>query len=237
MLRTTHRPLPAVLTTLALATLATAAPALAATAATGTPLEGACPDADGVTVVVDSTALGGGIEAGCAPEAGVSGTEALLAAGFTEARDPSGFVCAVDGLPDPCPTEFTGEYWSYWYAEPGAQTWTAYQEGSDTAVVAAGAVEGWRYGDGSEGPAVTLPVVAAEDTTTTTDSADAGTAEDAEGTPDAATDPAGPAVPLLVGLGLLGALAVAGVVVARRRSAPWTDDADSSPDRTGTPAS
>lgn len=239
MLRTTHRRLPAVLAALVLAAPGTALLTLPATAAPSTgaaavvgaadaaPLEGACTDPDGVTVVVDATALGGSLEAGCAPEGGVSGTEALIAAGFTETRDPAaGFVCAVDGLPDPCVTEFTGEYWSYWYAEPGADTWTMYEEGSDTAVTLPGGAEGWRWGDGSAGPAVTLPIVAAE-----APAAQDGGTEDAtsEASPEAAADDdaSGPPVPLLVGLGLLAALAVAAVVVARRRATP--DDADATP--------
>jgi hypothetical protein len=237
VLRTTHRPRPTAAAsrprraTAVLAGMALAAPAVTflaapATAATGSALEGACTDDDGVTVVVDSTALGGGIDVGCAPQGGVTGTEALLAAGFTEARDPSGFICAIDGLPDPCPTEFTGEYWSYWSAAPGDGDWESYQEGSDTAVTAPGAVEGWRYGDGAAGPDVALPVVAAsqappaEEATTQ----DGAAADDGavEGTATAAEEQ-GPAVPLVIALALLAALAVAAVVVARRRSAQTTD--------------
>lgn len=112
----------------------------------------ACPDETGVTVVVDATELEGDLTVGCAADP-ATGTEALAQAGFTEARDPSGYICAVGGLPDPCPTEFTGSYWSYWTAAPGGE-WTAYAEGSDTAVPAAGTVEGWRYGDGTQPPAV-----------------------------------------------------------------------------------
>lgn len=241
----------------ALLAAGTALLAAPAAATTGPALDGACTDAEGVTVVVDSTALGGGIEAGCAPEGGVTGTEALLAAGFTEARDPSGFICAIEGQPDPCPTEFTGEYWSYWFAEPGAAAWTTYQEGSDTAVTAPGAVEGWRYGDGAAGPDVALPVVAApapeeepvEETAAGGADAAADDAAAGDGVTDATDDavagaePAadGPAVPLLAGLGLLAALAVAAVVVARRRSAPRADDAvphpaqDAAQDAAGTP--
>nr|WP_297426905.1 hypothetical protein [uncultured Actinotalea sp.] len=249
MLRTTHPLRTAAVTAIVLAAPGTALLALPATAAPTTaaavvgaadaaPLEGACTDADGVTVVVDATALGGTLEAGCAPEGGVTGTEALIAAGFTETRDPAaGFVCAVDGQPDPCPTEFTGEYWSYWYAEPGADTWTMYAEGSDTAVTVPGAVEGWRWGDGSAGPEVALPIVAAEAPADPAPTAeDDGPADPAPepstetvedtGAPGTAADDdaAGPAVPLLAGIGLLGVLAVAAVVVARRRATP--DDAD-----------
>lgn len=113
---------------------------------------GPCADPGGVSVVVDASELGGDLAVGCA-SAPSSGTDALAQAGFGEARDPSGFICAIGGLPDPCPTEFTGSYWSYWFAAPDGE-WTTYAEGSDTSAPAAGAVEGWRYGDGSAPPAV-----------------------------------------------------------------------------------
>lgn len=140
------------------ALLLAAAATLPASAALAAPLTvavdpaGACADETGVTVVVDATELEGDLTVGCAPDP-ATGTEALAQAGFTETRDPSGYICAVGGLPDPCPTEFTGSYWSYWTAAPGGE-WTTYAEGSDTAVPAAGSVEGWRYGDGTQPPAV-----------------------------------------------------------------------------------
>lgn len=135
----------------AVALLTTASGASAQTTQAG------CADGE-VVVVVDFTDLGGDVEIGCSSEA-ASGTEALRAAGFTDSRDASGLICAIDALPDPCPATFTGSYWSYWYAEGGA--WQTWMEGSDTAVPAAGGVEGWRYNDGSAGPDVdpaALPV-------------------------------------------------------------------------------
>lgn len=109
-----------------------------------------CP-AGTVTVVVDFTDLGGEVEIGCATDAS-TGTAALRSAGFADIRDASGLICAIDSRPDPCPAEFAGSYWSYWYAEDGE--WLTWMEGSDTAVPAAGGVEGWRYNDGLASPGV-----------------------------------------------------------------------------------
>lgn len=164
------------------ALLLVGAAAPAAADAADVPVSGeACPAGEGVTVVVDfpgrDEADPGEVVVGCAPEAGVTGTEALRAAGFADTRDAATMICAIDDVPDPCPTEFEGVWWSYWYADtagddPGG--WQAYGEGSDTALTQAGRVEGWRYADGSEGPRVDLAALPA------------GTADDA--TDDAATD-------------------------------------------------
>lgn len=122
-------------------------------------LSGGCSDGQGVTVVVDLTDLGGAVEVGCAPTA-ATGAEALTAAGFTDTRDASGLLCAIETMPDPCPAEFTGSWWSYWYAAPGGE-WQTYNEGPDTATPQPGAYEGWRYSDGTSGPTVTPADVAA----------------------------------------------------------------------------
>lgn len=215
-----------------------------AAAAQAAPSGGACTDPDAVTVVVDSTELGGEVTVGCATDP-ASGTEALTQAGFAESRDPSGYICAVGGLPDPCPTEFTGSYWSYWSAGPDGE-WTSYMEGSDTAVPEPGSVEGWRYGDGTQPPAVdaaaVLPGAAESDSATDADGADS--ADGAAQTPaepatgdEAATDTAAqdddaneggtssmpPAVAVAVGLAILAAI-VATVVRLRRQSATTQQD-------------
>lgn len=143
---------PAVLLGVALAAPAAAVdPAPLLTTATSDPAvaDAGCTDQQ-VTVVVDLTDLGGEIEVGCG-DVPATGTEVLLDAGFVDTRDPSGFICAINSQPDPCPTEFTGSFWSYWSGEPGGE-WQAYAEGSDTSTPAAGSSEGWRYNDGSEGP-------------------------------------------------------------------------------------
>lgn len=244
MLATTLRRPRTLLPTLLLAAVAAlpASAALATPAPAAADVAGACADETGVTVVVDATELDGGVTAGCAADP-ATGTEALAQAGFAETRDPSGYICAVAGLPDPCPTEFTGSYWSYWTAAPGGE-WTAYAEGSDTATPAAGSVEGWRYGDGTQPPAVApadvLPgAVAGTDGTDSTDETDdtddtasteasedaSSTADDevAEGTmavaPDGEEDGDGMslAVGAAVGIALVGGL-VALIVRLRRQA-------------------
>lgn len=211
---------------LALGVGAAAAPA-AAHAATGPVTavlaapSGPCTDPEGVTVVVDKTDLGGEVEMGCATDA-TTGTTALQTAGFTDTRDGASMICAIDALPDPCPAEFTGSYWSYWTAEPGG-AWEMAMVGSDEAVPAPGGVEGWRYFDGSAGPTVDAPAAPTQEAAD--QAATSGEAEDvddgtsvttAEEEPEAA---AGPSPVLLAGLGVVAVLAVAAVLVQRRRSA------------------
>ena len=194
---------------------------------------GPCTDATGVTVVVDLSDLGGDVQVGCAPTA-ATGTEALEAAGFTAGRDASGMICAIDELPDPCPAEFTGSYWSYWFAEPAGE-WQSYMEGSDTAVPAPGNVEGWRYFDGSAGPTIPAPVAdeagtddsgmaeqsAAPATEAPADEEAAAADAGEESMTSTDTEPADPGTsPALVGgIVLFAVLVVGGVVLARRRSA------------------
>ncbi|KGM17472.1 hypothetical protein N867_03010 [Actinotalea fermentans ATCC 43279 = JCM 9966 = DSM 3133] len=204
---------------------AVALPASAAVASSwpaAVDVSGACADESGVTVVVDATELEGDVTVGCASDP-ATGTEALAQAGIAETRDPSGYICAVGGLPDPCPTEFTGSYWSYWTAAPGGE-WTAYAEGSDTAVPAAGSVEGWRYGDGTQPPAVApadvRPGVATVEAEPTTD-ADAPAADQAADdavtavAPQDGGDGVSLAVGVAVGVAIVGALV--GLIVRLRR--------------------
>lgn len=212
--------------------------ALAAPVGAAAPGTGPCADASGVTVVVDATELGGDVAVGCAPDP-ATGTQALTQAGFTEARDPSGFICAVAGLPDPCPTEFTGSYWSYWSADASGE-WTTYMEGSDTATPAPGSVEGWRYGDGTQPPAVDVADVlpgAAGDAPAATEGSSAEAAPDAEPSLEATAADDGTAEPedadgsttdlpgwvgVAVGVAILGGL-VGLVVRLRRQSADRQD--------------
>lgn len=208
-------------TTLAVLALVLAPAATSAAAATRMPtsVDGACTDPAGVTVVVDFTDLGGEVEIGCAPEGAATGTEALQAAGFTDTRDASGLICAIDAQPDPCPATFTGSYWSYWSAEPDG-AWTAYMEGSDTAVPAAGALEGWRYNDGATGPGVEPAAVAAQasaDEPTAEQDAEQS-ADDTATASDGASDGSGTVWPLAAGAVLLAGVVAAAVVVARRRA-------------------
>lgn len=113
--------------------------------------------ADGVVVVVDASASGGGIDQACVP-AGGSGIDALHAAGHTTSYVPNlpGMVCTIDGRPDPCNGAPAHAYWSYWHADQGG-SWRYSSEGPLARHPAAGTVEGWRFGDGSAAPGIAPP--------------------------------------------------------------------------------
>lgn len=207
---------------------ASASPAPAAVAAL-TPAGEACADGTGVTVVVDLTDLGGAVEVGCAEGAPASGAQALVDAGFTDTRDAAQMICAIDGLPDPCPTTFEGSWWSYWSAGPDG-AWVSYDVGPDQSAPEPGTVEGWRYHDGSAGPTVTpaaalatVGEAAAEDAAQEDASADQ-TARDAAGADDAVVsdeqDGPGPVTPLVLGAALAVLLVAAVVGLTRRRRDP-----------------
>lgn len=114
----------------------------------------ACEPGEGVTVVVDFTDLGGQIEVGCATGDPKTGREALESAGFHPVDSQPGMICAIDEQPNPCPTEFTGSFWSYWNATTDGD-WTSYMVGADSSDPVQGSLEGWRYCDGTAGPTLT----------------------------------------------------------------------------------
>ncbi len=104
----------------------------------------------GVEVVVDATALGGGIRTGCAVGDPATGLTALTGAGFTYSFVPRqpGFVCRVNSLPTTCTMPTTSAYWSYWHATPGG-SWTYSSAGAGSYNPAPGTVEGWAFGAGT----------------------------------------------------------------------------------------
>ncbi|GGU25248.1 hypothetical protein [Lentzea flava] len=112
-------------------------------------------DCAGVKVVVDFTALGGGVETGCAPGDPATGLVALKDAGFPYTFVPRmpGLVCQIKLLPNPCTKPTTTAYWSYWHATPGG-TWTYSTSGAGSHDPAPGTVEGWSFGAGTA-PGVT----------------------------------------------------------------------------------
>ncbi|WP_030395108.1 hypothetical protein [Kitasatospora purpeofusca] len=111
----------------------------------------------GVTVVVDFTALGGGIETGCAPGDPASGLAALTGAGFSYAFHPRfpGFVCKINTLPTTCTNPTGTAYWSYWHAAHGGP-WSYSNLGAGSYNPAPGEVEGWSFGAGAQ-PGITAP--------------------------------------------------------------------------------
>lgn len=117
--------------------------------------EASAADCAGVQVVVDFTALGGGVQTGCAAGDPNTGIKALTDASFTYSYVPRqpGFVCRINLLPNPCTAPTTSAYWSYWHATPGG-TWTYSTSGAGSHNPEPGTVEGWSFGAGTA-PAAT----------------------------------------------------------------------------------
>ncbi|MFF4926288.1 flagellar hook-length control protein FliK [Kitasatospora sp. NPDC001261] len=117
----------------------------------------ACGGTTGVTVVVDFTAVGGGIQTGCAPGDPASGLAALTGAGFSYAFHPRypGFVCTINALPTACTNPTGSAYWSYWHAQHGGP-WSYSSLGAGSYDPAPGDVEGWSFGAGAQ-PGTTAP--------------------------------------------------------------------------------
>ncbi|WP_419996956.1 flagellar hook-length control protein FliK [Streptomyces boninensis] len=116
----------------------------------GTP--GYCPDADGVTVIIDFQELGGDTIIRCAPGDQATGLTALKNAGIQiQGTDRWGeaFICRIEGKPgadtEPCrDTPPASAYWSYWHA-PNAGTWTYSQYGVMNRKPPLGSFEGWSF--------------------------------------------------------------------------------------------
>ncbi|MFK3984420.1 hypothetical protein ACI2K4_29110 [Micromonospora sp. NPDC050397] len=123
----------------------------------------ACTGTSGVTVVVDFTAFGGGIQVRCALGDPATGLAALQGAGFAvtgTARWGLAFVCRLDGLPtaatEPClNTPPASAYWSYWHA-PAGGSWSYSTLGATSYNPAPGTVEGWAFGSGGA-PGISPP--------------------------------------------------------------------------------
>ncbi|MYW01105.1 flagellar hook-length control protein FliK, partial [Streptomyces sp. SID3343] len=129
---------------------ATVPAAYAVDTAKGTP--GFCPDASGVTVIVDFRELGGTTIVRCAPGDQATGHAALRNAGIEIAgttRWGEAFVCRIEGKPgpnsEPCiDTPPATAYWSYWHA-PNNGTWTYSQWGVMNRKPPPGSFEGWSF--------------------------------------------------------------------------------------------
>lgn len=193
--------------------LATVVPGiLLASPATASPE--ACADGSGVTVIVDFTDIGGEVVAGCAPSDPATGREALEAAGFSPTNSPSGFICAIDAAPDPCPESFEGSFWAYWHSTADG-AWTSYTVGADSSDPVPGQLEGWRYNDGTVPPGI-APADAANALPATT--ATGSTATDAaEADSEPALAPSDGTV-LVIVLGLAAVVIVIIVVLLVIRS-------------------
>ncbi|MDT0530275.1 hypothetical protein RM555_14885 [Micromonospora sp. DSM 115977] len=113
---------------------------------------GYCPDASGVTVVVDFNELGGGTVVRCARGEQSTGLAALKNAGFQitgTLRWGEGFVCRIEGRPSTASekcvdTPPASAYWSYWHATNGG-SWTYSDKGVLNRKPPAGSFEGWSF--------------------------------------------------------------------------------------------
>src|SRR5262249_3910487 len=65
--------------------------------------------------------------------------------GYTFVPRQPGFVCQIDGLPDPCNGAPATAYWAYWHGQPGG-SWTYSNEGAGSYTPPPGSVEGWAFG-------------------------------------------------------------------------------------------
>ncbi|GAA3753568.1 hypothetical protein [Micromonospora maritima] len=137
----------------------------AAPAAAGS--TGFCPDASGVTVVVDFRELGGGTVVRCAAGDQPTGLAALKNAGFSVTgtlRWGEGFVCRIDGKPSAASekcvdTPPASAYWSYWHASNGGG-WTYSDKGVLNRRPPAGSFEGWSFSRGRDASDAPRPGVA-----------------------------------------------------------------------------
>ncbi|MEV0944078.1 hypothetical protein AB0I90_27385 [Micromonospora wenchangensis] len=113
---------------------------------------GYCPDASGVTVVVDFNELGGGTVVRCASGTQATGLAALKNAGFEitgTLRWGEGFICRIDGKPSAASekcvdTPPASAYWSYWHAANGGG-WAYSDKGVLNRKPPAGSFEGWSF--------------------------------------------------------------------------------------------
>ncbi|GCD97693.1 hypothetical protein [Embleya hyalina] len=135
----------------AAARLTVAAPAAQAVdTSKGTP--GYCPDAGGVTIVIDFQELGGTTIVRCARGDQATGHAALKNAGIEiagVARWGEAFICRIEGKPgansEPCiDTPPASAYWSYWHA-PNGGSWTYSQWGVMNRKPPPGSFEGWSF--------------------------------------------------------------------------------------------
>lgn len=163
-----------------------------------------CTNGNDVFVVVT---FSDGTSDGACVKAPTSGTAALDAADVTIGRDANGMICALDNLPNPCPTVFDGSYWQYYQAtgqDAIAGNWTYATAGSDDTVPKPGWVEGWCYGSQCTPQ---WPGAAAAEAATATD---AGTSTSGQ---------SGSHTSLIVAVGgLVVIVVVVAIVAAKRRT-------------------
>lgn len=136
----------------------TASTASRATSAARAGTAGHCPGTTGVTVAVDFTAFGKGVQVRCAPGKPATGIAALQQAGFSVAGTTNsglGFVCRIQKLPtvaqDPCvTTPPPTAYWAYYHALAGATTWSYATIGAFSYKPPQGCIDAWAFGNSAK---------------------------------------------------------------------------------------
>lgn len=186
---------------------------LAAAAYAATPIAPAaaagCSTADGVTVVVDFHALGGGVQSACVPDGGGDKASSLFpAAGFglTYVQRQPGFVCRVAGKPadNPCVnTPPADAYWGLYWSDGESGSWTYSSMGVGGLSVPDGGSVAFSWHGGGSAPPGTSPAVHAEPSATPTPTQQPTTkptrqpssAPGSTGQPADASDPSDPSAP------------------------------------------
>jgi hypothetical protein len=139
----------------------------------------ACSDGQGVTIVVDFQALGGGVNVRCAAQPINNGFDVFRHANVSyETVTNSDFVCKIAAKPENADCSHTppgNAYWSYWYARPGEE-WHYSTYGPGSRKPPPGSYDGWSFSSGDKAPPrYGSPPAPATTTTTTTTAAPAET--------------------------------------------------------------
>lgn len=200
----------AVAALLVTAGLSGASPATATVPGKGT--AGYCPDATGVTVVVDFQDLGGDTLIRCAPGPQADGVAAMQNAGLDIAgvgKYGLALICKIEGKPadQSCsgmPPESAS--WSFWTATDGGK-WASSQVGVQGWKPPAGSFEGWSFAHNKSFQDYPPPRVAPVRKANAAVPAAASTESGGSGFPWS----------LVIGLVVIVVLVVAGVVVGLRR--------------------
>lgn len=150
-----------------------------------------------------------------------NGEEALAEGGMRISRSRNGLICTIDEHPERCPSTFTGQFWNYHHAEPGA-AWKFSDEGAAQRSPRPGTIEGWCYNavDTQRCSPPLLSVVINGETIVAAGVSVDDMLEPAVTTHEPVPLPSSSASWLiLTGIGLaLALLAAAGYVIARRRN-------------------
>ncbi|MEY2473128.1 MAG: hypothetical protein QOK28_2457 [Actinomycetota bacterium] len=131
----------------------------------------ACSDGQGVTLVVDFQALGGGVNVRCAPQPIANGYDAFRNAHVSyETVSGKDFVCRIAAKPEnaSCADYPAGDYyWAYYWATPG-QDWKYSSKGAGARKPPPGSYEGWSFVSSDTASPPRYPVPPAPTTTTAT---------------------------------------------------------------------